>query len=432
MSQDSHNTISVQERRRVLGATLVGTAIEWYDFFIYAQAAGLVFATHFFKPAGDGTIAQILAWATLGISFLFRPLGAIIAGHLGDRYGRKIVLSATLILMGATTTLIGALPTYASIGIAAPILLVILRVLQGFSAGGEWGGAALLSVEHAPQGKRGYFGAFPQIGVPLGLTLATSVLLLLNILFGAEAYLNWAWRIPFLISFILVVVGIIVRRKVSESPVFEEIRGRKAESSTPLGVLLKHHFPTVLKAALIFAANNVAGYMVIAFMASYAVKTLGMPQKQIFVCVIIAAIVWTFLTLWSGALSDRIGRVQTFLIGYLLLLAISIPMWFMIDMKSIWLFALAMLLLTPGLALSYGPQSALYAEMFDREIRYSGVAFSYALGSILGGAFASTIAQLLLNRTGASWTIGVYLAVMCVISIIALLRTPRDLAQREL
>lgn len=422
------------EDRRILGATLVGTTIEWYDFFIYAQAAGLVFGTQFFAPASSDnpSLAQVFAWASLGISFLFRPLGAAIAGHLGDKIGRKKVLAGTLILMGVATTLIGVLPTYAAIGIAAPLLLVFLRILQGLSAGGEWGGAALLAVEHAPKGRRGHFGSYPQIGVPTGLALSTVVLLVITAIIGQEAYLDWGWRIPFLLSFVLVIVGVIVRAKVAESPVFQEMRERAAESSAPLGVLLRDHWRLVIRAALIFSGNNASGYMIIAFMGSYATKELGHDQVSVFLWVVVAALAWIALTMYSGGLSDRIGRVQTFLWGYGMLIVIAVPVWFLIDSGSLWIFGIGMLLFIPGLALSYGPQSALYAEMFPREVRFSGVSVAYALGSILGGAFAPMISQMLFNRTGMVWTVGIYLMVICLISVVALLRTPRNLADAEL
>ncbi|KGM18832.1 MFS transporter [Corynebacterium auriscanis] len=430
----SRSQPAAHEEKKILAATLVGTTIEWYDFFIYAQAAGLVFASQFFKPLGEdnATLAQIISWASLGISFLFRPLGAMVAGHLGDKLGRKRVLAATLILMGASTAAIGLLPSYASIGIAAPVLLILLRVLQGFSAGGEWGGAALLAVEHAPRNKRGLFGSYPQLGVPLGLSAATAVLLILTAIVGKDGYIEWAWRIPFLLSIALVVVGAIVRSRVAESPVFEEIRERAQQSSAPLGVMMREHPGLVVKAALIFAANNAIGYMVIAFMGSYAAKTLKLPQQQVFIAVIVASLLWAALTLWSGALSDKIGRRQAFTLGYISLFVLIVPVWLLIDTGKIVWFTVGILLLIPGLALSYGPQSAMYAELFPRSIRFSGVSVGYALGSVLGGAFAPMIAQLLLDKTGHAWSIGIYLMVLLAISTAATLTAPKDLHTREL
>ena len=274
-----HTTVTPEDRK-VLAATLVGTTIEWYDFFIFAQAAGLILGPLFLAPVQKDNpgLAQILAFATIGISFLFRPLGAIVCGRLGDRLGRKAVLVLTLILMGASTALIGLLPTYAQIGAWAPILLVALRILQGFSAGGEWGGAALMAVEHAPINKRSFFGSFPQIGVPIGLILATSVLGGLTALLGREAFAAWGWRVPFLLSVVLIVVGSIIRRTVEESPVFEAMHKRRKESSAPLARLFRHHPKQIVLTALTFVANNAAGYLLIAFFISYGQRSLGLPR----------------------------------------------------------------------------------------------------------------------------------------------------------
>src|ERR1700761_561397 len=242
------------EERKVVVATLVGTTIEWYDFFVYAQAAGLVFGGLFFAPMNQNNplLAQIAAFATLGLSFLFRPLGAIVCGHLGDRFGRKNVLVGTLVLMGVATALVGLLPTYAQIGALAPALLIFLRILQGFSAGGEWGGAALMSVENAPINKRSFFGSFSQIGTPIGMILATSVLWVLPTTLGKQAMIEWGWRIPFLLSIVLIVIGIVIRRSVEESPVFQALQRRHRESSAPLKELFAGYTRQIVQAALIF------------------------------------------------------------------------------------------------------------------------------------------------------------------------------------
>ncbi|WP_105034901.1 MFS transporter [Cryobacterium aureum] len=414
------------EERRVLAGTMVGTTIEWYDFFIYAQAAGLVLAGLFFAPlAGENApLAQLIAWASLGISFLFRPLGAIVAGHLGDRIGRKAMLVFTLVMMGAATAIIGLLPTFDQIGVWAPIFLIVLRILQGFSAGGEWGGAALMSVEHAPIHKRGFFGAYPQIGVPVGLILATGVMIAVTTSMSEEAFLSWGWRIPFLVSVLLIVVGWVIRRAVSESPVFKEMQTRKKESAAPLKQLFKSHSRQVILTALIFIANNAAGYMLIAFFSSYATKPaeaggLGMERTPVLIASTVAAVFWLASTMAGGILSDKIGRVRTFQIGYAFLFIWAIPMFLLIDTGDIVWFALSLIILASGLGLSYGPQAALYAEMFPAQVRYSGVSIGYALGAILGGAFAPLIAQLLLDQTGQSVSIGVYLMVLAAISFVA-------------
>jgi len=408
-----------KEERKVLASTLVGTSIEWYDFFIYAQAAGLVLAPLFLAPVAESNpaLAQILAFATIGISFLFRPLGAVVAGYLGDKLGRKKMLVFTLVMMGVSTSLIGFLPTYAAIGIAAPILLILLRILQGFSAGGEWGGAALMAVEHAPNAKRGFFGAFPQIGVPVGMILATFTLWVITSSMSQEDFVAWGWRIPFILSIVLIVVGYAIRRAVEESPVFQDLQRRQKESSAPLRQLFRHNTKNVVLTAIIFIGNNAAGYLLIAFFATYAVTVLGMDRPAVLLATVLASFGWLGFTMLGGRVSDRIGRVRTFQIGYTLLALWAVPMWFLIDTGDIVWYFVALFVMTIGLGLSYGPQASLYAEMFPANVRYSGVSIGYALGAILGGAFAPMIAEALLAATGDSWTIGVYIAVAALVSL---------------
>jgi metabolite-proton symporter len=409
------------EEGKVLAATLIGTAIEWYDFFIYAQAAGLILAPLFFAPiARDNPgLSQLLSFATVGISFLFRPLGAIVCGYLGDKLGRKAVLVLTLMLMGASTALIGLLPTYAQIGVWAPVLLVLLRILQGFSAGGEWGGAALMAVEHAPPRKRSVFGSFPQIGVPVGMLLATGILFAVTVSLGKDEFAAWGWRVPFLLSVGLIVVGVLIRRTVEESPVFARMHQRRRESSAPLSELVRRHRMNVMLTALIFVANNAAGYLLLAFFLSYGQKNLGLPASSMLQISLVAAVSWLVFTIVGGVMGDKVGRVRTFQIGYVMLALWAIPMWFLIDSKDIGLFLVAALVLTVPLGLCYGPQAALYAEMFPAKVRYSGVSVGYALGSILGGAFAATIAQWIIATYHQSWLVGLYIVVLSVISFLA-------------
>ncbi|MDQ1123045.1 MFS transporter [Microbacterium trichothecenolyticum] len=418
-------TISAtSDRRRVVFATVVGTTVEWYDFFLYASAAGLVFGQLFFAPAGPG-FAQILAFLSVGLSFLFRPFGAFLAGHLGDKYGRRVVLMLTLILMGASTTLIGVLPTYEVIGVAAPVLLMLLRVLQGISAGGEWGGAVLMAVEHAPKTKRSLFGASPQLGVPLGLLLASGMLALMALIAPGDAFLAWGWRVPFLLSFVLILVGYYVRKKVEESPVFVELSERKEKTRMPIVHLFRKHALLVLVAALVFAGNNAVGYMTTGgYIQRYATDPdgpIGLATADVLGAVTLSAVSWLVFTWVGGWVGDRIGRRNTYLIGWVAQLVGVFLLFPLVNTGSVGLLALGLVVLTVGLGLTYGPQAALYAELFPASIRFSGVSISYAIGAILGGAFAPTIAQALVEATGTTMSVTWYLAGMTVLGLVATL-----------
>ena len=369
-------TTERRELRRVAFATVIGTTIEWYDFFLYANAAGLVFGALFFEPAGPAA-ATLLSFATVGISFLFRPLGAFLAGHFGDKIGRKSMLVITLILMGVATTLIGVLPTYAQIGIAAPIMLVALRILQGLSTGGEWGGAVLMAVEHAPTGRRGRMGAFPQMGVPLGMLLASGVLALMTgVISPGDAFMEWGWRVPFLLSFVLVIVGMVVRRKVEESPVFTELAVKRERSRMPIVELFRKHWLLVILAALTFAGNNAAGYMTTGgFLQNYATTPLaegghvGMERTPVLLAVAGSAAVWLLFT-WLGArVSDRIGRRNTYIIGWIAFLVTVWLLFPMVETGSAWLFFLGIALFTVGNGFTYGPQAAYFTELFPASAR---------------------------------------------------------------
>ena len=415
---------SSNERRRVVFATVVGTTVEWYDFFIYASAAGLVFGQLFFGPAGTQW-AQILSFVSVGISFLFRPFGAFLAGHLGDRCGRRLVLMITLILMGIATTLVGLLPTYAAIGVAAPVLLVFLRILQGISAGGEWGGAVLMAVEHAPDNKRGLYGASPQIGVPLGLLLASGTMALMSQIAPGDAFVEWGWRVPFLLSVALIVIGYYIRRNVEESPVFTEIAERKEQTKLPILELFRKHTPLVVIAALVFAGNNAVGYMTTGgYIQGYATSPTGplqMDRGPVLLAVTGSAFTWLISTWIAGWLCDRIGRRTTYLIGWVLQLAGVFALFPLVNSGQIGLLFLGLATLTIGLGFTYGPQAALYTELFPASIRFSGVSISYAIGAIVGGAFAPTIAQALVQATGTTMSVTIYLAAMTLVGLVATL-----------
>ncbi|MDN6603762.1 MFS transporter [Brevibacterium sp.] len=409
---------------RVAFATVVGTSIEWYDYFLYAAASGLIFNELFFGPLGS-TLSTMVAFATVGISFLFRPLGAFLAGHYGDKLGRRVVLIITLIAMGAATALIGFLPTYDSIGIAAPILLIVLRIIQGISAGGEWGGAVLLAVEHAEVKHRGLRGSFPQIGVSIGLILSSGVLALMTAIAPGEAFLEWGWRVPFFLSILLVAVGYWIRRGVEESPVFHEIAERKEQVSNPLGRLFKSHWLLVILASLVFVGNNAAGYMTTGgYIQNYATDPagpVGLDRGPVLWAVSASAVSWLIFTIVAGSVSDKIGRKNTYLLGWGLLLIGIFSLFPLVNTGSIWMLFLGLVILTVGLGFTYGQQPAMYAEIFPASVRFSGVSVSYAIGSIIGGAFAPTIAKALVSATGTTTSVAIYLGGMTVIALVATL-----------
>lgn len=418
------DTHKKEDRRAALG-TLVGTAVEWYDFFIYSNAAALVLTPLFFEPfaKSQGELAgRLLAFATVGISFFFRPLGAAVAGHFGDRIGRKGMLVLTLTLMGGATFLIGFLPTYDSIGMAAPILLILLRILQGFAAGGEWGGAALMAVEHAPAEKRGLFGGFPQIGVPLGMLMATAVLAITNVFVSQEQFVSWGWRVPFLLSFVLIVIGMWIRMGVSESPVMQEIAQDDAQVRLPMVEMFRTSSKPLVQGMLIFAGNGVAGYMITGgYILSYATKDLGLERGPLLNVITGAAAVWAISTMFSAWLSDKITRKATYILGFILQIVMVFVLFKLVDTKDYTMITVGMLLFTIPIGFTYGPQAALFAEMFPAKIRYSGAGLAYAFGAILGGAFAPFVAVYLQGKFGTSMAVALYVVTVTTIGLIAML-----------
>ncbi|RRJ88301.1 MFS transporter [Gulosibacter macacae] len=414
-----------RERRKVAAATIIGTTIEWYDFFIYANAAALIFNQLFLKPV-EGPLGQILTFATVGISFLFRPLGAALVGHYGDKLGRKAMLVITLLLMGAATTLIGVLPTYDAIGVWAPILLIFLRILQGISAGGEWGGAVLMAVEYAPVNQRGRYGMFPQLGVPIGMLLATAVIALMSgVISPGDAFVEWGWRIPFLFSIVLIVVGMVVRQSIDESPVFKEIAESGKKQKMPIAELFRKHWKLVLLLALVFAGNNASGYMITGgFILNYTTNpegSLAMDRTGVLNAVTIAATVWLLATLLSGYMADWIGRKNTYVIGWLWMILWVFPLFWFVNTGDLLWVTVGMCIFAIGLGLTYGPQAAWYAETFPASVRTSGVSISYAIGAILGGAFAPMIATALVAEFNTTLAVSMYLLVLILIAMMATL-----------
>lgn len=406
------------ERRKVVAATTIGTAIEWYDYFLYAATAGLVFNQLMFSGLGPEA-STIVSFLTVGLSFLFRPLGAFLAGHFADKAGRRLVLMVTLVAMGAATTLIGLLPTYAAIGVWSPVLLITLRIIQGISAGGEWGSAVLLSVEHAPTDRRGLYGAGPQVGVPLGLLLSSGALAVMDAIAPGDAFLEWGWRVPFLFSAVLVIIGILIRLRVEESPVYEEMATiKQVEVSNPIGTLLRRFTPLVLMASLLFAANGTVGYMTTGgYIQNYATGALGLDRGDILLAVTVSGFTWIFSTAFAGYISDIIGRRSTYIIGFIVQAIGALALFPLVNTETLGAIYAALIFLTVGLGLTYGQTGTTYAEFFPASVRASGASITYALGSILGGAFAPMIAAALYQNTGTTWAITAYLVIASLIGL---------------
>ncbi|HWM56243.1 MAG TPA: MFS transporter [Pseudonocardia sp.] len=414
--------------RRVAVASAVGTTIEWYDYFIYSTAAALIFGSQFFSalsPA-SGTLA---AFATLGAGFLARPIGGIVWGHYGDRIGRKRMLVASLLVMGLATVGVGLLPTYDQIGLLAPVLLLVLRLLQGLSAGGEWGGAALMAVEHAPAQQRGRYGSFSQIGVPAGLILAQLVFFGVGNALSDEQFAAWGWRVPFLLSIVLIGVGLYVRLSVEESPVFRTLRAERARSTRPIIEVFRERPRALTVASASFIANTAIGYVFLAYLLSYGTSVLKVSRNLMLVVVIVGSLTWLASIVVAAVWSDRIGRRPVYLVGSVLLVLWSIPFFLLIDTRQVLLMIIAVVVLTIGLGASYGPQSALFAELFEARYRYSGASFSYAVGAVLGGGFAPLIATALQSSTGTSLSVSAYMILVGLISLVAVWAMPETLGR---
>jgi metabolite-proton symporter len=405
--------------RRVALASAVGTTIEWYDYFIYSTAAALVFGSQFFTTL-DPASATLASFATLGVGFLARPVGGILWGHFGDRVGRKAMLVASLLLMGIATVGVGLLPTYAQIGIAAPILLLVLRLLQGLSAGGEWGGAALMAVEHAPEGERGRYGSYSQIGVPAGLILAQLVFVAVGVL-DDEQFASWGWRLPFLFSIVLVGVGLFIRLRVEESPVFKALKAERVRARLPMIDVMRERPRELITASVSFIANTAIGYVFLAYLLSYGTSVLRVDRTTMLLVVIVGSVSWLISIVVSARWSDKVGRKPVYLVGSVLLVVWPVPFFLLIDTRSAALMIVAVIVLTIGLGASYGPQSALFAEMFEPRYRYSGASFSYAVGAVLGGGFAPLVATALQSSTGTSLSVSAYMVAVAVISLLAVL-----------
>jgi metabolite-proton symporter len=409
----------MKQTTKVLLASLIGSTIEWFDFFLYGTVAPLVFNKIFF-PNLSPVVALLIAYATFGIPFFFRPLGGIIFSHIGDKIGRKKTLIMTLSLMGMATFLMGLLPSYQMIGTLAPVLLVVLRLVQGIGLGGEWGGSMLLAVEYSTPGKKGFFGSVPMTGVYIGMLFGTISLSLLSALPESQ-FISWGWRLPFVLSSILVIIGLWIRNGIDETPDFEEAKKTGALSKFPLGETLRLHWREVLLTLGIKFIEAAPFYLFATFSISYATKYLGYKQTSVLNAVSVATLIITFAIPFMGVLSDKIGRKRLYVIGAICVMAYAFPYFYLMSLKSTFALYLATIL---GLLMS-SPLTAtigtLFSEIFTTRVRYTGISISYQLGAAIAGGTAPFVATALLAAFNNSWVpIAIYLIGMGLISLISL------------
>ncbi len=404
---------------RVALASWIGTSIEWYDFYLYTTAAALVLGPLFFSSKLSPLAALLASYTTLWVGFAARPVGGIVFGHFGDRIGRKTMLILTLIIMGVATFLVGCLPTYRDAGIVATILLVILRFAQGFAVGGEWGGAVLMATEHSPAERRGFYGSWPQMGVPVGLLLSSLIFGLTTSSFSKQDFLGFAWRIPFLLSIIIVGVGLFIRLSITETPDFERVKETEAIVRIPLVDVLRTSWRTVILAAGAFFVVNGAFYIFITFVVSYGTTVLHVSSNTMLTGTLVGAVGMAITILAAGMLSDRVGRLPVYLAGAAFMALIAFPVFWLIDTKSPLLIDLALFLGIGGIGIMYGPQAAFFSVLFGANIRYSGASLGYQITAIFAGGLAPFVATaLLIQFHNASWPIAVYVIGMAAITFV--------------
>lgn len=416
---------------RVLLASLIGSSIEWFDYFLYGTVAALVFNQLFF-PAEDPTVGTMLAFASFALSFFIRPFGGILFSHIGDKIGRKQTLVLTLSLMGGATVLMGLLPTYQAIGIAAPILMVLLRLVQGLGIGGEWGGAMLLAVEYAPKEQRGFFGSVPQMGVTIGMLLATLALTVMTML-PEQEFLSWGWRVPFVLSAGLVFLGLWIRKGIDETPSFKKNQAEGKVVSIPLLETLRHHKREVLIAVGAKFVETAPFYIMSTFIVFYATQELEFSRTEVLNAVTIATIVTTLLIPIMGALSDKIGRKTVYIGGVLLMMAYAFPYFWLLQNQTFGTLVLATVL---GLGVIWAPATAvlgtMFSEIFKSNVRYTGITLGYQIGAALAGGTAPLVATFLLKTFNGSYIpIATYIIITGIISLIAI-RAAGDYAGKPL
>jgi metabolite-proton symporter len=415
-----------QRMGRLAAAAVFATTLEWFDFLIYATAAALVFG-HLFFPSVSPVAGTLASFATFAVGFVARPLGGIIAGHVGDRFGRKPPLVGAMLIMGLATFAIGVLPGYDAIGSWAPTLLVVARLVQGIGVGAQWGGAALLLTEHAPVERRGFYGSLVQTGAIFGAVAGNMFFLVLSAVLTEEQFLAWGWRIPFLSGLVLVAIGAYVQLRIEDTPVFRELRQQSVTSrqgaglrKAPLVEAVRLYWREILQAAGAFFVVNATFYILISGMLDYATKTVGMSRSTILWCVMAAGLTQVVTMPLFGALTDRMGsRKRLYLTGTVLMAVFAFPMFWLVDTGSVPLVFLALLIGFTIHATMYGPQATLYAEMFPADVRYSGASLGYQFASVFAGGLAPFIMTALLAATGASWSVAVYIIACAAVTFVA-------------
>ncbi|HUR04080.1 MAG TPA: MFS transporter [Nonomuraea sp.] len=416
-------TTGVPSRSRVAVASLIGTAIEFYDFYIYGTAAALVFNTAFF-PTMDPVAGSLAALSTFAVAFLSRPLGSAVFGHWGDRIGRKSMLVVSLLVMGLSTVAIGLLPGYAAIGVAAPVLLVLLRFTQGIGLGGEWGGAALLATEHAPPGKRGLYAMFPQLGPSVGFVVANGLFLLLGEVLGDGRFVSWGWRLPFLASLLLVVIGLYVRLKISETPVFQAAMDQHRIARVPFAGLMRQQWRRVLLGAGAMTIAYTLFYTATTYCLAYGTQTLKIPKTTMLGLTMIGVVFMVAGTVVSALVSDRFGRRRTLISGTAVAVVWGLVMFPLMETGSVLLVGLALAGALGLMGLVFGPMGAFLPELFKTEYRYSGASVAYSLGGVLGGAVPPLVATGLQAGGLGVMGVGGYVSAMAVLSLLCLLALP--------
>ncbi len=417
--------------RKVALTSLAGTSIEWYDFFLYGTAAAIIFPKAFFPSDMPAMVALIASFSTFAVGFLARPLGGIIFGHFGDRVGRKQTLVLALLIMGTSTTLIGLLPTYATIGYIAPLILVLLRFVQGLAIGGQWGGAMLLVTESAPSDKRGWYGAYAQAGAPIGVILANLAFLGVSGGMSEDAFLDWGWRLPFLASIVLIGVSLYVQLNLEDTEAFKKLANNQSEKSiedtpsrrSPIVEVIVNYPKRIFLAAGAFLSIQVTFYILIAFIMAYGVNSpsVMLSRDTMLTAVLVAAMIMVPAQFWAAGLSDRVGRKRVYLWGAALSGIWAFALFPLVDTGNIYIVtgAIAVGLIFTGM--QYGPQAAFFTELFSTEVRYSGASLGYQIGAILGGALAPTIAVMLWNTYGVIY-VSVYMAIAALATLLCVSR----------